>query len=115
MLAINEEIAARHGREPYEIWGFGDEKRIAAEPIYRARDIDMAWFMDGAHYGTRLGERILDALLGRGEGFGRPLDSGSIEDYLDRVNSIRAQFMRDNRPLIEDLHRRIGQVPAMKD
>lgn len=115
VLALNEEIAARHGRRPFEIWGFGDDGEIAAEPIYRARDIDQAWFMDGAHYGTRLAERIMDALLGPPGAFGRPLDTGNIDGYLDGVNALREQFIRSNRQAVDDLHRRIGNVPEMKD
>lgn len=115
VLAINEEIAARYGREPYSLFGFGDETEVVAEPIYRARDIDKAWFMDGAHYGTRLAERIMDALLVPGGEFGHTLDTVNIEGYLDGVNEIREGFMRNNRKQVDDLHRSIGGVPAMKD
>ena len=114
ILAINREIAQEYGRPPYEIWGFGDEPEVVAEPIYRARDIDKAWFMDGAHYGTRLAERIMDGLLGQGGDFGRVLTPDTVDAYLDRVNSIRQQFLEGNQEQVAELHERIGNVPELR-
>lgn len=113
ILAINAEIAGEYGRPPFEIWGFGDEAAVVAEPIYRSKDIEKAWFLDGAHYGTRLGERIMGALLGQGSDFGKTLTPGNIEQYLDSVDSIRAQFISSNQKQVARLHETIGNVPPM--
>ena len=115
LVAINEEIAAEYGREPFDIMGFGDEAEVVPEPIYRARDIDRAWFKDGAHYGTRLGERLLDGLLDPSSDFGKPLTTANIDDYLTRIDELREKFMRSNRQDIEDLHSRIGHVPPLNE
>lgn len=115
ILAINNEIAREYNRPPFEIWGFGDVKEVVAEPIYRSKDIDKAWFMDGAHYGTKLAEHIMEALLGPEGDFGRIVTPDTVDDYLDRVNSIREQFFRANPKQVAGLHDRIGNVPELAD
>ena len=44
-----------------------------------------------------------------------PMAAQWSDGYLDGVNALREQFIRSNRQAVDDLHRRIGNVPEMKD
>ncbi len=109
LVKINEEVAAEFGRDPFPFWAFGDESRIVDEPIYRSRDADKGWFLDGVHSSSKLARRMMSSVQGEGrETFGHRLDSGNIDAYLDGVNALRAGFVRREAQDVEKLRDDIG-------
>lgn len=109
MVAINEAVARELGREPFPLWAFGDEAGVVDEPIYRTRDIDKAWFLDGVHSSERLAVRMMSTIQGENQrAFGRRLSRENIGGYLDSVDTLRARFLRQNAAEVRELHEAIG-------
>jgi hypothetical protein len=111
IIAINAEVAEKYGKPAFRVWGFGNEKQVTAEPIVSARDIDSAWFDDGVHYGTKLGNRIMAAMWDPANNFGQLLTPATVENYLNDINLIRQAFVQSNQQLVEDMYREIELQP----
>lgn len=92
LVRINEEEAARAGREPFALWDFSDTNSITVDPIPTADDLrPMRWFWEVSHYRAITGDMILDRLFGTRdpsrplpEDFGVRLTSASIDGHIDR-------------------------------
>jgi len=108
IIAMNHELAAHYNRPPFDIWGFNSEAEAIGEPIYPGKGQPQAWFNDGVHFGTKLTERMEASLWGISDNFGQKLTTDTIDDYLDKVDSIRLAFIASNQKLITDMHQKIG-------
>ncbi len=112
IIEINSQVAAEFDAEPFPIWGFGDAAGVADEPIYLARNIDQAWFMDGVHSSRKLADRILATMQGEQRGaFGTTLDADNIDAYLDAIVSLRDSFLAAESATVQSLQRAIGLEP----
>ena len=105
---MNHELAAHYNKPPFDIWGFNSEAEAIGEPIYPGKGQPQAWFNDGVHFGTKLTERMEASLWGISDNFGQKLTTDTIDDYLDKVDSIRLAFIASNQKLITDMHQKIG-------
>jgi hypothetical protein len=64
LVRINEEEAARAGRQPFPLWHFGYVNTITSEPIPATGDrTPMRWAWDYTHYRKATGDMILDRVL----------------------------------------------------
>ncbi|MEH6582658.1 MAG: hypothetical protein V7754_12035 [Halioglobus sp.] len=108
VLQINIETAKEFGRSPFDLVGFDQLSGIVDEPIYRARDIDKAWFSDGVHFRPRLSQLIMASLWDGDSDFGRRLSAENIEVYLQEVDELRESFVHSNGDMLEDVHSRIS-------
>lgn len=64
LVRINEEEAARAGRQPLPLWDFGYVNTITREPIPASGDpTPMRWYWDHSHYRRAAGDLILDRIL----------------------------------------------------
>lgn len=108
IIEMNADLAARYNREPFAIWGFANEEQAVSEPIYLTRQIDQAWFNDGVHFRAKMAEAVMDALWGPSAAFGRRLTTSTVDEYLDTVDSLRQAFIDSHKPLVDQLHGKIG-------
>lgn len=107
VLSLNEGMAKEYGRQPFDMWGFGNEEDIVTEPIYRSVDAEKAWFSDGVHYDYKLAEMIKLAMWRDKEKFGEKLSSDTVNDYLSDINRMRSKFLNSNKKLINKLYSKI--------
>jgi hypothetical protein len=104
LVRINEEEAARAGREPFALWDFSDINSITVDPIPAENDLKpMRWFWEVSHYRAITGDLILDRVFGTRdpsrplpEDFGVRLTSASIEGHLDRSRRKLAEWAAAN-------------------
>jgi hypothetical protein len=113
LVRINEEEAARAGREPFPLFDFSDTNSITSEPIPEADDLrPMHWFWEVAHYRQIVGDLILDRVFGvrdpsrpLPEDFGARLTAASIDEHLDRSRGNRAKWAAINSGLATSIDR----------
>lgn len=108
ILNMNAELAREYNQPAFGIRGFGHEKSVTDEPIYRSRDIEKAWFDDGIHYRAKMARGLMKSVWSPDTDFGQQLTPDNIDAYLDSIDILRREFMRDNSDLVKDLHTRIG-------
>jgi hypothetical protein len=107
LVRINEEEAARAGRQPLPLWDFGDVNTINSEPIPAVGDMTpMRWFWDYTHYRKSTGDLILDRIFdyhdpdrALPDDFGTRLTSENIDAHLDRSRSRLAHWVTANADL----------------
>jgi hypothetical protein len=111
LVRINEEEAARVGRQPLPLWHFGYVNTITREPIPAAGDMTpMRWSWDYTHYRKAAGDLILDRIFdyrdpGRTvpEDFGVPLTSANIDAQLARSRSQLADWAAANQDFASEI------------
>ncbi|CAN7386633.1 hypothetical protein LJR220_003440 [Bradyrhizobium sp. LjRoot220] len=65
LVRINEEEAARAGREPLPLWDFSDANTVTRETVPASTDLTpMHWYWEFSHYRLRTGDLILDRIFG---------------------------------------------------
>jgi hypothetical protein len=107
LLAINQQLASEYNRTAFIIRGFGNEAQVTDEPIYLARHIERAWFDDGVHYRAKMANGLMKGVWDTHSDFGQNLSSDNIDQYLDSIDALRVNFMRDNQEVIAQLQAKI--------
>lgn len=112
LAALNEEVAAEYGQPPFRIWDFASINPYTVEEFPRDPQARMQWYEESSHFSQALGNRLLDVVLGRpegvawaGEGFGTPLQAGTIEDWLGQQREARRQWAQAHPDDMQDLVR----------
>ena len=108
IVKLNTSLAHGYGRQAFDIWGFGDDSDIVAEPIYHKRQIEQAWFNDGIHYRLRLADAIMETMWGASGNIGQKLTDKNIDAYLNSAIAIKDSFIASNQQLVDDLHSKLG-------
>jgi hypothetical protein len=108
VLRVNRDVARRHGATPYPVMGFNTLARVVDEPIGRQNRDSQRWFMDGVHYRSALGELMMGAAWGANTELGVQLQESTLQDYLDAIEQLSAEFERDNAEQVSRLLERIG-------
>jgi hypothetical protein len=106
VVETNETVARSRGGAPFPLWAFNHLPGIVDEPLHDGRGTASDWFRDGFHFYTKLGDMIMAQAWGEGSG-GRLLDSGSVDAYLNEVESLRAVFVARQEELVLDYRRDI--------
>ena len=104
LVRINEEEAARAGRQPLPLWDFGYVNTITSEPIPATGDMTpMRWTWDYSHYRKAAGDLILDRIFDYRDptravpdDFGVRLTSANIDAHLARSRSQLADWAAAN-------------------
>ena len=99
-----EGITAR--KTDAEIYGLEDNPLLVLEAIEAPQPL----FRDGVHYTLRAGTEILTCLSGPCNSSLQPtrLDSQSINAYLEKVDSLRLQYEKENPEDIARAHKWLG-------
>ena len=64
LVRLNEEEAARAGRQPFPLWHFGDVNQVNSETVPAMSDpTPMKYFWDYTHYRKAAGDLILDRIF----------------------------------------------------
>jgi hypothetical protein len=119
LVRINDEEAARAGRQPFALWDFSDTNSITVESVPADGDLKpMRWFWETSHYREITGNLVLDRVFGTRdpsrplpEDFGARLTAASIETLLDRSRTKRAQWVAANPDLMALIHKTAQQRP----
>jgi hypothetical protein len=119
LVRINDEEAARAGRQPFALWDFSDTNSITVERVPAEGDLKpMRWFWETSHYREITGDLVLDRVFDTRdpsrplpEDFGVRLTAASIEAHLDRSRTKRAQWMAGNPDLMALIHKTAQQGP----
>lgn len=97
LVRINEEEAAKAGRQPFPVWDFSAPSSITTEPIPPLGDRSpMRWFWERSHYRKATGDLILDRVFDYSgpsravpADFGVRLTSATIDAHLaEGANSL---------------------------
>lgn len=107
LVRINEEEAARVGRQPQPLWDFSAPNTITREPIPLHGDLTpMQWYWEFSHYRKETGDLILDRIFGyhdpaRGlpADFGVHLTGEKIDAHLARSREKLAEWAAENPEL----------------
>lgn len=119
LVRINDEEAARAGRQAFAIWDFSDTNSITIEPVPADGDLKpMRWFWETSHYREITGNLVLDRVFGTRdpsrplpEDFGVRLTAASIDAHLDRSRTKRAQWVAANPDLMALIYKTAQQRP----
>jgi hypothetical protein len=111
LVRINDEEAARGGREPLPLWDFGDVNTITREPIPQPTDPTlMRWFWDYSHYRKIAGDLILDRVLDHSDpsrdvpaDFGVRLTGQNVDAQLARSKTKLADWTAANAELTSQI------------
>ena len=101
LVAVNTKVAHESNREPFPLWGFSQTQGVVDEPISRRKQADANWFRDGVHFKTALGSRIMNSMWERGPSMGTLLMAKTVKPYLEEVDRIMTDFVRDNPRIIQ--------------
>jgi len=91
LVTINNEEAKKSGDEAFPLWDFSGHNSISIEnvPSQNEKEKKMKWFWESVHYKKRLGDIILDKILGNKSpekeipiDFGVRLNSSNIEAHI---------------------------------
>ena len=113
LVRINEQEAARAGRQPFPLWDFSDPNTITRDPVPLASDPGpMQWYWEHSHYRKVTGDLILDRIFGHGEP-GRPLPSdfgvrlagGNIGAHIARARTNLEAWASANSDLVAPIVR----------
>jgi hypothetical protein len=107
LVGINEEEAARAGRQPMPLWDFSHPNTITREPIPVPGDLTpMRWYWEFSHYRKETGDLILDRIFDYHdpartlpEDFGIRLTSANIDAHLVRGRAKLAEWAAENPEL----------------
>jgi hypothetical protein len=105
LVRINEEEAARAGRDPLPLWHFGYVNTITSEPIPEEGDMTpMRWSWDYAHYRKEAGDLMLDRIFDYRDStralpddFGTRLTGQNVDAHLARSRSKLAEWVAANQ------------------
>ena len=108
LVRINEEEAARAGKQQLPLWDFSDLNTITRDPIPQAGDLaPMRWFWEHSHYRKITGDLILDRLFGTRAAerqlpvdFGVPLTGTSVDAHIARSRSDLQGWAAANSDLV---------------
>jgi hypothetical protein len=111
LVRINDEEAARAGREPLPLWDFSDVNAITGEVIPVPTDpTPMRWFRDYSHYRKAAGDLILDRVLNHSEedrklpaDFGVRLTGENVDAHLARSEGKLADWTSANVELASQI------------
>jgi hypothetical protein len=113
LVLINQQEAQASGKTPYPLWDFSGYWGVAAEPVSRREDQEMAWFWEPVHFKVALGNRVLDRVLlnksldAEGE-FGRRIDAANLEAHLADWRERQRRYQESHPEDIREIER-IGQ------
>jgi hypothetical protein len=107
LVRINEDEAARAGRQPLPLWDFSAPNTITREPIPVPGDATpMQWYWEFSHYRKETGDLILDRVLDYRDparrvpaDFGVRLTGENIDAHLARSRVKLAEWAADNPEL----------------
>jgi hypothetical protein len=93
-----------------QIFGIEDNRLLVLEALDSPNPV----FQDGIHYSRRAGIEITKCLLGPCESALKPtrLNDSSISAYLQQVNELRTQYVRDNPELVAKARKWVGLAPS---
>ena len=111
LVRINEEEAARAGREPLPLWDFSDPNTITREPVPAAGDLTpMRWYWDRSHYRQAAGDLILDRIFDYRDAartlpddFGVRLTAANIDAHLARTRLKLAEWAAANPDFVSQM------------
>jgi hypothetical protein len=107
LVRINEEEAARAGRQPLPLWDFSDLNSITSEPFPPPDDpAPMRRYWEISHYRKATGDLILDRIFGHADpdralpaDFGVLLTGANIEQHLMHRQAGLSAWAAANREL----------------
>ena len=90
-----EKIAKEFNKEPFKIVDFSIYHPLTAEKVSSDKDKIMNYYYNSSHYNQKLGEIVLDTLMGEGQfrGFGVVVNSTNIEKHLQHQKEIKEKFI----------------------
>ena len=106
LLALNENIAGKHKRQAFPVWGFNQLDGVVNEPLHKGvANLDV-WFRDGIHFDHRLGALLMDQIWGSG-GDGLQVDTQTIASYFNQVEGLRKEFVHNQPELVTRYQQKI--------
>ena len=111
LVRINDDEAARAGKQPLPLWDFSDANTITREPIPRAGDASpMRWYWEYSHYRKETGDLILDRIFGYVDpsrqlphDFGVRLTAANIDAHLAASKSRLADWAKADPELASQI------------
>lgn len=89
VVAINNELAMAHDRDPFPVWGFNQAPGIVDEVVQPAALARDSVYKDGVHFRASFGQQIVDEIYEQGPAdVGWALTTANVESYLDSVESL---------------------------
>lgn len=101
LVTINEEEAAKVGRQPFALWDFSGYNSYTSEevPVAEDNETKMQWYWESSHFKKELGDRVLDRVFGYHESdreiahdFGVPLSSKNIDNHLQNIRLAKKKW-----------------------
>lgn len=116
LISANEDVAISLEREPFPLWDFADfgEPNREATPASGDSATRMRYYVDGQHYTSELGNRLLDRIFDttvqQDTSFGSLLTSDNVEDHLQLIRARQQQYVRTNPADMEDLRQSYSAI-----
>lgn len=108
IVGLIESSARRHNRAPYVLWGFEDNAIVAGDPAQGAQAGAIA-FKDGLHFSVEFGNAVIRQIIHAGaDKLGTPLNSASIDAYLETTSAHLATYQQEQPERIAQLRRNLG-------
>jgi hypothetical protein len=111
IVRINDEEAARAGKQPLPLWDFSAPSTITSEAIPVPGDLTpMRWYWEYSHYRKETGDLILDRIFDHRDpsravpdDFGVRLTGSNIDAHLDRSRTNLAHWVEANPELVSQI------------
>ncbi len=116
LVSVNEAVANSLGREAFPLWDFADfsEPNREAIPASNNSVSRMRYYVDGQHYTSELGDKLLDRVFDlsaeQDNSFGSLLTSDNVEDHLRLLRARQQQYARTNSADMDDLRQSYSAI-----
>jgi hypothetical protein len=109
---INEDVAARTGRNPFPIWDFEGYNRYTTERLPLSVDATstMKWYVEGSHYRKELGDLLLTTVFSQGHmtskmpsDFGSLINSSNLESHFRHTRLAQENYIRSHKDDVQAL------------
>ena len=120
IAAINEEEAARAGKEPFPLLDFSGYNRFTTETIPNLAGVEneLQFFWDPGHYRQLLGQYVFDAALGGppvgDPDFGVVVNSTNMPAHLEAIRRARQRYREGNAEEVSELDAALAEMIAQK-
>ncbi|WP_145999028.1 hypothetical protein [Oceanicoccus sp. KOV_DT_Chl] len=109
LIAENNRLARQYQRDTYSIWGFNAAYDIVNEPLWNNIDSTKSWFQGGVHFNPHFGKIMLNETLSNdiSPSHGIKLNKTNLATYLDQVEKINIDFLKEHEENTAQLIRQI--------
>lgn len=112
------QLADRHAANgaQVEVWDFSgiSSETLETIPVPGDRRTHLAYYWEAGHFKKELGDRLLERLMGRNNGFGTRLERQTLDSWLDRDRAAVKALLAGPSPLTADVEQLIARFATRR-